>query len=357
MKILQVINALLIGGAERLLIDNALLFKEKGIDVEILTLSQSSDNLADELRSAGIKLHSLQQSNYSPKAIVHLRKYLKNYDLVHVHLFPSLYWAAFSKFFFKIKTPLIFTEHSTTNRRRSHFLLKKIDRFVYGLYDRILMISEGVQQAMSESFPRHISKFQLLENGINLKKFKKEPSEKLRFFTEEDFVLVQVSRFSASKDQQTLIRSLSLLPAQVCLVLVGDGERLGECKALVQSLGLDERVEFLGARSDINAILHAVDVGVLSSHHEGFGLAIVEAMAAGLPVVASDIQGVNKIVLGAGLLFEQGNPAALAKQIERLHQEHEFYDEVRAKCIERATGYDIEIMVDKLISLYGAHLR
>lgn len=169
----------------------------------------------------------------------------------------------------------------------------------------------------------------------------------------EKFVTVMVAGFREAKDQDTLIRAVSKLPKERFeLWLVGDGARRHHLEALVDSLLLKNRVRFLGIRMDVPNILKAADVVVMSSHWEGFGLAIVEGMATLKPVVASRVDGLTQIVEGYGLLFPHEDAEALAAIILQLHDNKEYYQSVAGRCYERAKQFDISKMVEAYNEIY-----
>lgn len=117
--------------------------------------------------------------------------------------------------------------------------------------------------------------------------------------------LIMVARFAPPKDHPAVLRALApLRELSWTLQLVGDGPGVGESRALAGALGLADRVEFLGTRDDVPSLLAAADVAVLASRYEGMPLAVLEAMRAGVPVVASDLPGVRFILgeTGAGLV-------------------------------------------------------
>ena len=120
------------------------------------------------------------------------------------------------------------------------------------------------------------------------------------------------------KDQKTLIKALALLPDDFYVLFVGDGPLLDEYQKLAQYYNLSKRILFLSVREDAISILKASDIVVMSSNFEGFGLAAVEGMAAGKPVIASDVEGLSNIVEGAGLLFEPHNEKDLAAKVREL---------------------------------------
>ena len=133
--------------------------------------------------------------------------------------------------------------------------------------------------------------------------------------------IVTVGRLAAPKDALTLVRALALLgPIRFSALLVGDGPDRAAVEAEVRSLDLEDRVELAGSRADVPALLAAADVFVLSSRSEGAPISILEAMAAGLPVVACDVGGVGELVADGetGLLVPSADPARLAEALRRL---------------------------------------
>lgn len=161
-----------------------------------------------------------------------------------------------------------------------------------------------------------------------------------------------VAGFRYQKDQETIIRSFNYLSEEYELWLIGDGERRSMIEQCIKDNKLEDRVLLLGIRSDIPSILKSVDVVVQSSHWEGFGLAAVEGMAAGKPVIASDVEGLAQVVEGAGLLFPLGDDKQLADIIKQLIEDQTYYQQIASKCIERAQMFDIQKMVNAYNEVY-----
>lgn len=357
MKILHIINNLNTGGAEKLLLDILPLFKNYNIDADLLILNPQSTPFLEILKQCftGHIYQSPITNLYSPLQLIYIRKILKqHYDIIHVHLFPSLYWAALAMIGHRQNTSLIFTEHSTYNRRLNNIFWRWIDRLIYRQYDAIIAITPQVKQALIHKLSIPSTKINVIWNGIHLEQF--SFPESLNFsvlppLSKKNTVLIQISRFRPEKDQDTLIRALAVLPKHYLLLLVGEGPRLPLCQELAHSLGLTDRVHFLGTRMDIPALLHNADIVIQSSHWEGFGLSAVEGMAAGKPVIASDVAGLRDIVAGAGLLFPKGDAQALANQIKLLSSPSK-YQKIAEQCQLRAKIFHISNMMDSIVALY-----
>ena len=356
MKVLHIINNLNIGGAEKLLVETLPLYESFGVQVDVFLLTKVDSPFVSAIEENfnGNIYYSGLKSVYNPCQILKIRDFIQHgdYDVVHAHLFPTLYCVSLVKTFFGIKIPIIFTEHSTHNKRLDKFIFRAIDRCIYRKYQKILAITPQVKQVLVQKLNINPEKVEVVYNGVEVDKYKQaSPYAEGTFFEKGATILMQVSRFHAAKDQKTVIRALTLLPQKYKLLLVGDGETKIECENLVQELSLQERVHFLGSRVDIPELLKTADIVIQSSHWEGFGLVAVEAMAAGKPIIASDVVGLRDIVSGYGLLFQKGNEDQLAKEIETL-EDKRYYKEIADKCTERAEDFHITKMIKNNIAAY-----
>lgn len=360
MKVLQIINSLSIGGAERLILDSISYYIDLGVQMEVLLLDDSISSFRNEFEEKypNVRIIGLTKGSiYNPLLIFKIIPYLKNYDLVHLHLFPTLYWGCFAKLISFNKIKIVYTEHNTNNRRRNHFLLSRIDKIVYKYVSNIGCITQSVSDELVNFLGvKFKDRIFVIENGISLSKFDTygySTNEEFPFKKEdcEDIILLQISNFKKQKDQVTVIRAMKLLPNRYKLVLVGDGETKETCYKLAKELGVLDRVHFLGQRTDVVEIVQASDIVILSSHWEGFGLAIVEGMASKKPVIVSNVDGLSSIVRGYGLVFEKGNEGDLKDKVLSLSKK-EYYEYISEQCLIRSKNYDISTMVSKYMKFY-----
>lgn len=359
MKVLQVINSLATGGAEKLLLETIPQYKGKGIAMDILVLNGRKFPFYIDFENQGGTIISLGNGSvYNPLLIFKLVRFLKKYDIVHVHLFPALYWVAFAKWIGFSKTRTVFTEHSTSNRRMGHWLMKKIDRLAYSGYSAVICITPQVRENLKKHLPSDHRKLIVIENGIDLSAIENAlacPKTALQL-PENAKLLIQVASFQFPKDQDTVIRALKNLPDDVHLLLVGQGPLQSASKAVAQELGIADRVHFLGVRMDVPQLLKTADIVVLSSQYEGLSLSCIEGMASGKPFVASDVPGLAEIVSGAGMLFPFGDHAKLGGIVAELLQDDEKRNEIARKCQLRAQAFDSAKMIEKHLKLYQSLL-
>lgn len=355
MKVLHVINSLATGGAEKLVLTTVPLLAKKGHVVDVLLLNGIKGPFYEELLKLNCcTIHVLGNSYYQPLYLFSIRKYLVAYDLIHVHLFPSQYFVALANLLLLKPKQLLFTEHSTQNRRLNNAGFKYIERLIYRQYQKVICITAGVKDALVDKLGLPAQKLLVIENGINVKAISATPAydRTILGYQKSDQLLIMVAGFRKEKDQDTVVKAMLNLPAHFHLIFVGDGERKPALMQLAEDLNLSSRIKFLGIRTDVYALLQMADFAVLSSHWEGFGLAAVEAMAAGIPVLASNVPGLAQVVTDGGLLFEKGNGKQLAELIQEISADQVLRTQLVKAGFAKAKMYDIENMVNATDQLY-----
>lgn len=358
MKIIHVIGSLGSGGAQSLLVDLAARQKTMGHEVSVVELSNAAPSVFRKpLLENGIALLAVGNSSvYSIKNIYKVSKYLKNTDIVHVHLFPSLYWVALSKKLFGGRYKLVYTEHNTNNKRRGSWFWRLIDKWVYRTYNRIVACSDSAKACFDKAFPT-LSCLSI-PNGINLTKFKAaQPYDKRALWgvAEEVRVSTMVARFEYPKRQEVIVEALKELPDKFHCALVGGADgQLGveKVKRIAEDAGVQDRVHFMYTRSDVPQILKTSDFVILSSDFEGLSLSMIEGMSVGKPFIASDAPGLTDVVDGSGILFAPGDAHRLASVLKELDENETRYMEVARLCAQKADKYDITNVARKYIEVY-----
>lgn len=355
MKVLQVITSLRIGGAEKLIIDMVPRYIALGHQVDVLLFDGIDTPFKQQLQKKGVKVYELSRgkSVYNPLNLFKLLPYLRRYDIVHTHNTACQLFAAIGSVLCSVV--LVTTEHNTSNRRRNWKWYRMVDEWMYSRYRAIISISVGTTVELKKYLSLKCSLY-TIPNGIDVKAYSTAIP-----VTRDDlgcsrhsFLLMMVAGFREQKDQDTIIRALSWLPKYVQLCLVGDGERRQICESLAKDLKLENRVIFVGIRSDVQRVLKAADVVIMSSHYEGFGLAAVEGMAAGKPVIATQVPGLAEVVGGAGILFPHGNVEFLVDIVKKLMTDKVFYRTIADRCFNRAFDFDIDKTVGAYWDIYNS---
>jgi glycosyltransferase involved in cell wall biosynthesis len=358
MKILHIITNLRAGGAEKLLLDSIPFYKKEGIDVDLLLLNREDSIFLQNLKTLNICNIYTFNTNYlyNPLLIFKIRPYLKSYKIIHVHLFPALYWVSLASIFSMSSSKLVYTEHSTHNKRRNKLYLRCAEKFIYNQYDKIVSISEHTKINLLKWIGnKYEQKIQVIENGVNLYKYTQASpyNRELLEIPSDTKIILMTARFSIQKDHYTLVKAIGkLLNIPICLILIGDGPLKSNLISLVKVLQIEDRVLFMGIRDDVPQLIKMADICVLSSNWEGFGLVAVEYMAAGKPTIVSDVEGLRDIVTGAGILFKKGDDEDLKNKIEYLLSDKSHYDNMSEKCYKRSLEFSIEKMINSYINVY-----
>lgn len=362
MKILHVIDELLMGGAENLLIGLASEQVARGHDVTVAPLvCGEMTPVRVKMIEKGVSVKPLAErgTDRDPVFVFKILSLLSGYDIVHVHLFPALYWSGFAKMFSLSKTPMVYTEHSTNNKRRGNYLLHTTDRLIYQYgYKKIIACSEKALETFRKAYPT-VSNTCYINNGVDTSVFrdvKPYSKQELLGIDNDCFVVTMVARFMTMKRQDTIVEAITKLPETIHAVFVGGeitDEGLKRVKAMTEKMNVADRIHFLYLRKDVPRILKTSDVVIMASDYEGLSLSSIEGMAAGKPFVATDVDGLREVVGGAGVLFENKNSEMLARIINNLSTDKHYYQEIAKKCSQRAEQYDIKGMVDSYMDVYN----
>ncbi|MCX7982781.1 MAG: glycosyltransferase family 4 protein [Syntrophales bacterium] len=238
-----------------------------------------------------------------------------------------------------------------------------LEKIAARITDRLIMLTP---QERDDHLLYHIAapeKFEIIHSGVDLLPFLKVGrSERERMRTamsikEDEFVVGTVGRLTGIKGHRYLLSAFSLflrMGGEGILIIVGDGELRSDLEEKARVLKISDRVHFLGWRRDVADIMASFDVFVLPSLNEGMGKVIVEAMASGLPIIASQIGGIKNLVAPGenGFLTPPGDEENLAASLMILYKQPHKRAEMGLRGREKAALYSKEAMVEKIDHLY-----
>ena len=362
MRILQVITSLDMGGAETLVVNLIPRLQALGNTVDLCLFDGTETLLALKLKkeSPQTKIYALGHGVYNPLYIYKLVKIMKNYDIIHTHNSSPQLFVAIANLFCSQK--LVSTEHTTSNRKRDWKWYAPIESWMYGQYNHVICISQIAEEKLREYMggvwldktTLKYKQISTINNGVDVKSISDTiPDSELLSLKGRRKAILMVAGFRDAKDQDTVVKALGLLNKNDFEVwFAGFGVRQDVVKQLADSLGVSERVRFLGLRTDIPNVLRAADVIVMSSHWEGLSLSNVEGMSAHKPFIASDVNGLKEVTKGYGILFPHEDAKALAEEINRLASDEAYYNEIAERCYNRALEFDISKTVNGYNSVY-----
>lgn len=315
------------GGAENFVARVVPLLRDAGWDVHIITL-QKGGKLIDELRAQKVPVTELGVKN---KADLGLLPRLIHYwridppDLIHTHLYHAGLLGRLAGYFLGIKRVVVH-QHGVELGRSS--LRSLLDRATAGYTSQYVASCQAVAKILTQREGIPASKIKVIYNGLEASAFCLPDNNSLPppgwpVADSQAQILGCVGRLSPEKGQSTFIAAMNqpaLKMLNVHAVLIGGGPGRMELENLVHSLNLNGRVHFMGEQPSIDAWLPHFNVFVLPSQWEGVSLALLEAMAAGLPIVATAVGGTPEVMIDGqtGSLVPANNPQALALSCARL---------------------------------------
>ncbi len=283
----------------------------------------------------------------------------RNIEVLHAHQYSPFFYAALAKALAARRVRLIFTEHGRHYPDRVSTRRWAVNRlFLDRMADAVDAVSRFSADSLADQDGFSRRRIEVIENGVDLGRFSQDAQPPVDLDSTRRY-LVNVARFHPVKDQATLLRAFQEVAADypdVDLLLVGDGGLRGELERLSQELGLGQRIRFLGVRRDVPAILQASEIFVLTSLSEAAPLTLLEAMAAGLPVVATAVGGVSEIVHDGveGLLVPRQNAKGIASALRRLLDDPALAAAMGAAAAKRVRdSFTIERTVERYFALYS----
>ena len=285
--------------------------------------------LGERLRTAGVSVVFLDRRpgldiGLFGRIIRLIRR--ERIDLVHAHQYTAFFYASLAALSTGFRN-ILFTEHG---RIHPDFVRPKrviVNKLVIPLIPPVVAVSRSVLQSLVcyEKIPE--KRIRIIVNGIDPERLRKKRAggavRKVLGIAGHDSIVAIIARLCDYKNHENLIRALSIAHRQnprITLLIVGDGPFREELQRLVSHLDLGDRVLFTGVREDVPDILDAADMVALCSYYEGTSITILEAMAAGKPVIASRIAGNPDVVVDqqTGILVSPDDPGDIAEAITRL---------------------------------------
>jgi len=323
LHVMQVVHSLVRGGSERVACDLAMRLDRSRVRSSVCALDVGGP-LAAELEAAGIAAHVTgRRPGRDARLIGTLYRLFRReqVDVVQTHHLTQLIYGALGARL--AGATLVHVEHETFSLRsaRARRRLRALSFFC----DRVVAVGEEIRDFLVGEVRIARSRVALIRNGIDLARYRpgrRDFRRRIGLPVTERWI-GQIARLEEEKDQATLLRAFASVRARHAdtrLVLVGDGSLRASLEELARGLGVDAAVSFLGARSDVADLLPELDVFVLSSIREGLPLALLEAMACGVPVVGAAVGGLlDSVVDGVtGLLVPPRDPVATAAALNRV---------------------------------------
>ena len=351
-KIVQLVSSLQVGGMEHFVVRMAAAQKALGHDVTIMAI-QAGGALRKEAEALGLPVVELGGAGKGLRVLRGMKEFLRlRPDIIHVHNTASLHYALIGKRVSGAK--IVMTAHGRgKGGGRSHGAES------WAKTDAVVAVSRAVGRDMAEVPGNRLS---VILNGVEptaAKRSRQDVRAELGI-GESEIVGIIVARIDAMKGHDDLIAAWEKLQAagkKAILLIAGDGEARTAREKLARDNGLDaQQVQFLGFRNDAPDLLAACDFFLLPSLTEGLPLSVLEAMAQGLPVVATDVGGIPELVTDGvhGLLVPPKNPDLLASAIEKVVDDAALRERFGEAGKRRVTEeFSFDTMIYQYEAVYG----
>jgi glycosyltransferase involved in cell wall biosynthesis len=363
MRLAIVIDSLKVGGAQKLVSAFASNAAAHGlVPVIIILREDNAPFLVDSVRDSGIKLIRLPQASLFSvgrfRQLVRLLK-VEQVEIVQTHLTYANILGTLAAHSAGI--PIIATLHTiAVPRGWKAKLLQVIEKNVLKKYaTRILAVGRVVAVANQRIFGRR--KLDVIQNGIPKPNFPSlQERDRLRREITGDgsgSIVITVGRFTRAKGYEDMVEAFRLLQQRASrpkLVMVGSGTTIDTIKNKIDDLHLNQSIILTGERDDIPSLLALSDVYASSSHREGLPLAVLEAMMAGLPVVATSVGDIPTVVTEeTGVVVPPHHPELLADALEDLLQNPKKREAMGQAAYRRAMNeYSVDAWMKKHLALY-----
>lgn len=359
MKVLYLLNHAGKAGTERYV--HALVEKLNEKKIKAYFVYNEEGLLVDRIKALGVETYRLTMKHpFDIKAAWRLSRLCKklDIDIIHTHYLRENYISLISRLF-NPKIRVFYT---------NHFILR--NNLPQRIFNRILgTLQAGVIAVCNKGKDMMISngvnpkKIRVIFNGVDPNLWGSPEESTLRSelgIDRDTFILFCASRFAHDKGHDFLVKSLAeikrITDRKFKCILAGDGPLLEEIKQLVVQMELQEDVIFLGFQKDMKRLYMGSDLYVNSAQHEALSFAIIEALAAGLPVIAADIGGNRDIIndsTNCGLLVEYDNASAMAAAIVSVMNDREMQEHLRTNALKTvAERFNIDKIVDETYHLY-----
>ena len=322
-----------------------------------------------------VRVPELVRPPQPPKDVVALWKLYRlmrrgGYHIVHTHTTKAgllgRVAARLARVPVVVHTPHGHAFHGYLNRVASE-ALRRVEAALASWTDAIVCLTEAERSDHLRLGVGRPQQFEVVHSGVDLGRFRSPPPDPEAKRRELGLpaaarVVGCVARLAPVKGVQYLLEAVPRIRAsvpEVVVVFVGDGELRPQLERRAQELGVDGVVRFLGLRRDVHEIVPLFEVAVQPSLNEGMGKAAVEAMAAGKPVVASAVSGLQDVVRPGrnGVLVPPGDPDALSRAVVDLLRDADRARRLGEAACRDADSYGVEAMVARLEALYERLLR
>ena len=365
-RLAYVINNLTVGGAEKLLLSTVKKLSKEKYDITVCSMLHGKALLKD-FEKSGVKVVCLNMHNKRDiRGFFKLYHFFKSnkIDIVHTHLLEADLLGRFAAILANVPV-IISTDHRVDDWRMNSKRLKTKIRFILNRIacnhsKGIIAVADNIKNHLIKNEKINPVKIYVIKNGIEIQECNGSSIRKKKGDT---IVLGNIGRLSKEKGHEYLLKAFKQAKTKcsnIKLLVAGDGPLRLSLEKFAHDLDISADVTFLGVLDDIPAFLNKIDIFVLSSLQEGLPIALLEAMAAEKPIIATTVGGIPEVVENGldGILVDAANVHELKHAIISVIQNEDKRGEMGQNAQKKVEEYfDLDNTVDELESLYDNLLK
>ncbi len=367
-KILHLFSTLPVGGAEMLMLNIAKNINRQKFKVVVCCLGEEGI-IGREIKDLGVEVVSFNFNkigSLNPGLLFILVSFLKSrkFDIIHTHMYNANYYGRVGALLAGIPV-IVSAVHNTYAKRKLHRII--INRILSKITKMVFVGTPAVKEDVNKYDHIPDDKIEILSYGIDTEKFlEKHDRDAIRKdlgLAPGDCIVGNVARLEKAKGQKYLIEAVQILKDKglnvKCLV-VGSGSLEQELRNLVTAKEVEDRVFFLGTRTDLPELFSAMDMFVFPSLWEGLPLSLLSAMAAGLPIITTHAGGIRDVIVDGedGIVVPGSDASAIAKAIEKVLNDKELRKMLSENARQKVLQYysaevmtrNLEVKYEELIS-------
>ncbi len=368
-KIGYIVRSLDYGGVEKYVVDLVNNLDDTLFCSVIFCLTEKGE-LAKKIKNNRIKVYELHKKKGNDFLIsIRLGKLLQleQIDIIHSNNWSTFVESVLAKLYARKNIKLMYTQHGMEmndfESKAKRFFRNRLRQCLFFFLDQCIAVSLATKKFINKEWIVPEKDVRLIYNGVDFSELKVDSNKKNKLrlsfgIKENEIVIGSVGRLMKVKNYPLLIKAVSLLyqkNKKVKLLFVGNGPEKNHLNAIAEQMKLENNIIFAGQRDDVTELLSIMDIFVLPSISEGISLALLEAMAAGLPVIATSVGGNKEIIQDGinGLLVESDNEKELFKAMQLIISEKKINEQIRKNGLLRVKSiFSLDRMVKDYQIIY-----
>lgn len=360
MRILQIMPEFGLAGAERMAEDLILSLRKAGHTVKVVSFYDYHSAITDNLEKNGVEITYLNKKGGIDLPVIgRLKEVIASYqpEVIHTHRY-ILFYTLLARMLASVKAPIVHTVHNEA-KKELNFIYRKINNFLFLISKCYpVALTKKIKETIIDEYIG-IKDLPIIMNGVNTDNI--HPIKNDYKADADAFKILHIGRFAEAKNHETIVDSFAKFHQhhpKSTLTFFGEGVKFEKIKEKVKNDNLTDSILFKGAVGDVTSHFHEYDVFILPSLFEGMPITIIEAMAAGMPIIASNVGGIPDIITNRknGILIKP-EAADLVKALNELADDEGLRKRLGETALESSKLYTSDQMAREYVNYYQTLIK